>query len=77
MFSLNLLKVEEAFIIYDRYTGRHRGFGFVTFADMLTTKNVCSTRIYNLHGRKVRLSFVLFFVVNANCVLNRLNVNVH
>ncbi len=31
------------------------GFGFVTFADMTTTKTVCSTRIFNLHGRKVLL----------------------
>jgi len=46
-------QVEEAFIIYDRYSGRHRGFGFVTFADMATTKIVCSTRIFNLHGRKI------------------------
>ncbi|CAF2708221.1 unnamed protein product [Rotaria sp. Silwood2] len=46
-------QVEEAFIIYDRYSGRHRGFGFVTFADMATTKAVCSTRIFNLHGRKI------------------------
>ncbi|CAF1150031.1 unnamed protein product [Rotaria sp. Silwood1] len=46
-------QVEEAFIIYDRYNGRHRGFGFVTFADMSTTKVVCSTRIFNLHGRKI------------------------
>lgn len=45
--------VEEAFIIYDRYTGRHRGFGFVTFADMSTTTKVCSTRVFNLHGRKI------------------------
>ncbi|CAF3028348.1 unnamed protein product [Rotaria sp. Silwood2] len=45
--------VEEAFIIYDRYSGRHRGFGFVTFSDMATTKAVCSTRIFNLHGRKI------------------------
>ena len=29
------------------------GFGFVTFTDMTSTKNVCSTRIFNLHGRKV------------------------
>ena len=29
------------------------GFGFVTFADMTTTKLVCSTRVFNLHGRKV------------------------
>jgi len=46
-------QVEEAFIIYDRYSGRHRGFGFVTFTDMATTKIVCSTRIFNLHGRKI------------------------
>ncbi|CAF1197177.1 unnamed protein product [Adineta steineri] len=46
-------QVEEAFIIYDRYSGRHRGFGFVTFTDMSTTKTVCSTRIFSLHGRKI------------------------
>ncbi|CAF0803250.1 unnamed protein product [Rotaria sordida] len=46
-------QVEEAFIIYDRFSGRHRGFGFVTFTDMATTKSVCSTRIFNLHGRKI------------------------
>lgn len=46
-------QVEEAFIIYDRYSGRHRGFGFVTFADMTTTKTVCSTRVFNLQGRKI------------------------
>ncbi|CAF1389473.1 unnamed protein product [Rotaria magnacalcarata] len=46
-------QVEEAFIIYDRYSGRHRGFGFVTFADMATTKAVCSTRIFDVHGRKI------------------------
>ncbi|CAF3412756.1 unnamed protein product [Rotaria sp. Silwood2] len=45
--------VEEAFITYDQYSGRHRGFGFVTFSNMATTKAVCSTRIFNLHGRKV------------------------
>jgi hypothetical protein len=33
--------------------GHFLGFGFVTFADMATTKMVCSTRIFNLHGRKV------------------------
>ncbi|CAF1632285.1 unnamed protein product, partial [Adineta ricciae] len=52
-FFQNYGQVEEAFIIYDRFSGRHRGFGFVTFADMSTTKNVCSTRIFNLHGRKI------------------------
>ncbi len=36
-------------IIFDFFLG----FGFVTFADMATTKIVCSTRIFNLHGRKV------------------------
>lgn len=35
------------------------GFGFVTFADMATTKIVCSTRIFNLHGRKVLDLFIL------------------
>ncbi|UJR34279.1 hypothetical protein I4U23_021683 [Adineta vaga] len=52
-FFQNYGQVEEAFIIYDRYSSRHRGFGFVTFADMSTTKTVCSTRIFNLHGRKI------------------------
>ena len=46
---------EEYFFIWI-----YLGFGFVTFADMTTTKNVCSTRIFNLHGRKVLLNWFYF-----------------
>jgi RNA recognition motif-containing protein len=45
--------VEEAFIIYDRYSGRHRGFGFVTFADSSSVDKVLADEDLELDGRKV------------------------
>jgi cold-inducible RNA-binding protein len=39
--------VESAEIIYDRVTGRSRGFGFVTLSD----KDNISTAVHELNGR--------------------------
>jgi len=50
-------EVTEAKVITDRYTGRSRGFGFVTFAQDEDAKNAISkTDGTNLDGKTIQVS---------------------
>ena len=51
----NFGSVQEAFVSYDRHTGRPRGFGFVVFEDPLVADKVVSIQ-HTIDRREVTLS---------------------
>lgn len=52
--------VHEAIVVMDRYTGKSRGFGFVTFADENSARTAISAMNgTNLDGRSITVSEAL------------------
>jgi len=47
-------KVEEAVMLMDQQTKRHRGFGFVTFEHEDTVDRVCEIHFHTIKNKKVR-----------------------
>ena len=45
--------VEEAVMLMDQQTKRHRGFGFVTFAVEETVEKVCDIHFHTIKNKKV------------------------
>jgi RNA recognition motif-containing protein len=46
-------KVEEAVMLMDQQTKRHRGFGFVTFEHEDTVDRVCEIHFHTIKNKKV------------------------
>ncbi len=48
-------KVEEAVMLMDQQTKRHRGFGFVTFEHEDTVDRVCEIHFHTIKNKKVKI----------------------
>ena len=49
-------KVDEAVMLMDQQTKRHRGFGFVTFENEETVDRVCEIHFHTIKNKKVTRS---------------------
>ena len=50
---ITLGKVDEAVMLMDQQTKRHRGFGFVTFENEETVDRVCEIHFHTIKNKKV------------------------
>jgi len=46
-------EVDEAMLMFDRQTNRHRGFGFVNFVDEKTVDEICNIHFHEINGKRV------------------------
>jgi RNA recognition motif-containing protein len=53
-------KVEEAVMLMDQQTKRHRGFGFVTFEHEDTVDRVCEIHFHTIKNKKVKCTGMEF-----------------
>lgn len=59
MFSF--IQVEEAVMLMDQQTKRHRGFGFVTFESEDVVDRICEIHFHTIKGKKVCTSFEILW----------------
>ena len=66
-------KVEEAVMLMDQQTKRHRGFGFVTFENEDVVDRVCEIHFHTVKNKKVfvRERIARYVVVDLTDPMNR------
>ena len=71
----NFGSVQEAFVSYDRHTGRPRGFGFVVFEDPLVADKVVSIQ-HTIDRREVTLGRGSWECFSCSCFTSEVFVSV-
>lgn len=59
-FFLVFIEVEEAVMLMDQQTKRHRGFGFVTFESEDVVDRICEIHFHTIKGKKVCMVITVF-----------------